>query len=59
MRVLRVTALRSIETATKQVSALSVSRNLYESIFERYIFSDGASALASACETPMPVTAPA
>jgi hypothetical protein len=55
-----VTAPRSIETVTKQVSARRVTRNLYESMFERYIFFGGASALASElAKPPMPVTAAA
>jgi hypothetical protein len=60
MRVVRVTTRRLIAMASKQVSAQSVSRNLYESMFEGYIFSGGASALASElAKPPMPVTAAA
>ena len=57
VRLVRVCAAVISALVTKQLSSLFCYRKLYESVFESYLFSGGASSFAAElAKPPMPVT---
>jgi len=57
LRLVRRRAVVMSALVTRQLSSLFCQRNLYESVFESYLFSGGASSFAAElAKPPMPVT---